>query len=94
MLNRWLAVRCQTVQQSRPRPLRIFPETPTDGDQLGEALDTILSANPVLRRLHRQIVRHQRQLRSAVRDNQRQAYMRVEEVLNYSHAIALGAVDA
>ncbi len=54
----------------------------SDTDKLGDALDRILLSDPSLRRIHRQIVRRQRVLRTAATDEQWHLYMSIEELFN------------
>jgi hypothetical protein len=61
-------------------------------DRLGEVLEKILLADLELRRVHRQLVRRQRELRAAVTDEQWHLYMVIEELFNDRWARALAIV--
>lgn len=63
----------------------------SDG-RLGEVLDKILLADPKLRRIHRQLVRRQRELRAVINDDQWRLYMAIEELFNERWSRALDIV--
>lgn len=75
-----------------PLQSRITPDIIADDVLVGDAINQVLRADCILRRIHRRLVRRQRALRAVVDDEQWHKYMLVEELFNDRWARALAIV--